>query len=163
MSDQTAEDTEGEEGEKKKGPPLMIIIGAAVVLLLGGGGAAYFFLFSGGGETTASENTEVVRQTYFYDLPIISVNLNSKGESKDMFLKVAVSLELADEAMVPNVETLMPRVLDTFQVYLREMRKSDLEGSGGIYRLKEELRRRVNLALFPTQVESIVFKEILVQ
>ncbi|MCZ4272707.1 flagellar basal body-associated FliL family protein [Maritalea porphyrae] len=162
MSDQTAEDTEGEEGEKKKGPPLMIIIGAAVVLLLGGG-AAYFFLFSGGGETTASENTEVVRQTYFYDLPIISVNLNSKGESKDMFLKVAVSLELADEAMVPNVETLMPRVLDTFQVYLREMRKSDLEGSGGIYRLKEELRRRVNLALFPTQVESIVFKEILVQ
>lgn len=163
MSDQTAEDTEGEEGEKKKGPPLMVIIGAAVVLLLGGGGAAYFFVFSGGGDTPAQGATEIARQTYFYDLPLISVNLNSKGESKELFLKMAVALELADEAMVPNVETLMPRVLDTFQVYLREMRKADLEGSAGIYRLKEELRRRVNLALFPTQIESIVFKEILVQ
>jgi len=163
MADDTAEDVDGEDSGKKKGPPMMIIIIGAVVLLLGGGAAAYFMLFSGGGESTATENQAAVRQTFFYDLPIISVNLNSKGEAKDLFLKMAVSLELADEAMVPNVEALMPRVLDTFQVYLREMRKSDLEGSGGIYRLKEELRRRVNLALFPTQIESIVFKEILVQ
>jgi len=162
MADDTAEDVDGEEGEKKKGPPMMIIIGAAVVVLLGGGAAAYF-LMSSGGEPSIEEQAATVRQTYFYDLQPISVNLNSKGEAKELFLKMAVSLELADEALVPNVEALMPRVLDTFQVYLREMRKSDLEGSGGIYRLKDELRRRVNLALFPTQVESIVFKEILVQ
>lgn len=163
MADQTAEDVEGEEGEKKKGPPLMIIIGAAVILLLGGGGAAYFFLFSGGGDDAATVQAEQVRQTYFHDLETITVNLNSKGESKELFLKVIVSLELADESLVPQVDAMMPRVLDTFQVYLRELRKSDLEGSAGIYRLKEELRRRVNLALFPTQVESIVFREILVQ
>ncbi|MGJ8527646.1 flagellar basal body-associated FliL family protein [Maritalea sp.] len=165
MADDTALDIDGEDGDegKKKGPPMMVIIGAAVVLLLGGGAAAYFLLFSGGGDETASEQTQQVRQTFFYDLPTITVNLNSKGESKDLFLKVVVALELADEAMVPNVEALMPRVLDTFQVYLRELRKADLDGSAGIYRLKEELRRRVNLSLFPTQVESIVFKEILVQ
>jgi flagellar FliL protein len=164
MVDQIAEDADGEEGEKKKGPPLMIIIGAAVVLLLGGGAAAYFLLFSGGGEgDAAAAQAEQVRQTYFHDLSIITVNLNSKGESKELFLKVAVSLELADESLVPQVEAMMPRVLDTFQVYMRELRKSDLEGSAGIYRLKEELRRRVNLALFPTQIEGIVFNEILVQ
>ncbi len=163
MADDTAQDIDGDEDDgKKKGPPMMIIIGAAVILLLGGA-AAYFLLFSGGGEEAAAEQTQQVRQTFFYDLPTITVNLNSKGEKKELFLKVLVSLELADEAMVPNVDALMPRVLDAFQVYLRELRKSDLEGSAGIYRLKEELRRRVNLALFPTQVESIVFKEILVQ
>jgi flagellar FliL protein len=53
--------------------------------------------------------------------------------------------------------------VDAFQVYLRELRKSDLEGSAGIYRLKEELQRRVNVAIYPAQVESILFKEILVQ
>jgi flagellar FliL protein len=164
MADQAADDIDGEGGEeKKKGPPLLIIIIAAVVLLAGGA-AAYFFLFAGGGdEEAAVDEAAQVRPTYFYDLPTITVNLNSKGESKDMFLKLVVSLELADETLVPNVEKLMPRVLDTFQVYLRELRKADLEGSAGIYRLKEELRRRVNLQLFPTQVESIVFKEILVQ
>ena len=163
MSDQTAEDVEGEGGEVKKSPPMLIIIIAAVVLLAGGGAAAYLFLFSGGGDEGGEAQVAEVRPTYFYDLPTITVNLNSKGESKDQFLKLVVSLELSDETLVPNVEKLMPRVLDTFQVYLRELRKADLEGSAGIYRLKEELRRRVNLQLFPTQVESIVFKEILVQ
>ena len=45
----------------------------------------------------------------------------------------------------------------------RELRKSDLEGSAGIYRLKEELRRRINVAIFPAQVDAILFKELLVQ
>ena len=54
-------------------------------------------------------------------------------------------------------------MVDAFQVYLRELRKSDLEGSAGIYRLKEELRRRVNLAIYPAKIDSILFKEILVQ
>jgi flagellar FliL protein len=57
----------------------------------------------------------------------------------------------------------MAKVVDAFQVYLRELRKSDLEGSAGVYRLKEELRRRVNIAIFPAQIDSILFKEILVQ
>jgi flagellar FliL protein len=57
----------------------------------------------------------------------------------------------------------MARVLDAFQVYLRELRRSDLEGSAGIYRLREELQRRVNLAVYPASVENILFKEILIQ
>ena len=57
----------------------------------------------------------------------------------------------------------MAKVVDAFQVYLRELRKSDLEGSAGIYRLKEELMRRVNVAIYPSHVDSILFKEILVQ
>jgi flagellar protein FliL len=62
-----------------------------------------------------------------------------------------------------SAAVLLPKVVDAFQVYLRELRKSDLEGSAGIYRLKEELRRRVNVAIYPLEVQSILFKEILVQ
>ena len=47
--------------------------------------------------------------------------------------------------MVEQITPVMPRVMDAFQTYLRELRPSDLDGSAGLYRLKEELTRRVNL------------------
>ena len=65
--------------------------------------------------------------------------------------------------MMTIIQPRLAKVMDAFQVYLRELRKSDLDGSAGIYRLKEELLRRVNVAIAPAQVENILFKEILVQ
>ena len=53
--------------------------------------------------------------------------------------------------------------MDAFQTYLREMRPSDLEGSAGLYRLRDELTRRVNLAVAPTKINAVLFKEIVVQ
>jgi flagellar FliL protein len=65
--------------------------------------------------------------------------------------------------MMLDIQPKLAKVIDAFQVYLRELRRSDLEGSAGIYRLREELRRRVNVAIFPASVESVLFREILVQ
>ena len=58
---------------------------------------------------------------------------------------------------------MLPRVLDAFQTYLREMRPTDLEGSAGLYRLRDELTRRVNLAVAPNRINAVLFKEIVVQ
>ena len=57
----------------------------------------------------------------------------------------------------------MPRVLDMFQLYLRELRSTDLDGSAGIFRLKEELLRRVNIEVHPHKVKRVLFKEIIIQ
>lgn len=165
MSDETEAAEDGDEqGEapKKGRRKLFIIAGAAAVVLLAGGAGAYFLLFAGKGGTEQAALAKV-KPTFFYDLPTITVNLNNDGKGADHFLKVTVSLELADKEMESAVVPRMPKVLDAFQVYLRELRRSDLEGSAGIYRLKEELRRRVNLAVYPAKVESILFKNILVQ
>ena len=91
------------------------------------------------------------------------VNLNNDGTGGNQFLKLTVALEVADESVMKAIQPRMAKVVDAFQVYLRELRKSDLEGSAGIYRLKEELRRRINVAIFPAQVDAILFKELLVQ
>lgn len=163
VDDKQVTETEGADGAggetqvKKSKKMLFIIVGAAAFVLLAGGAGAYFMFFSGGGETTEVAD---VNQFYDYDLPPMTVNLNS---DKPEFLKLTVSLELSDESMVELVEPRIGRVVDAFQVYLRELRRTDLEGSAGIYRLKEELRRRVNLAIYPAEVRGILFKEILVQ
>ncbi len=39
----------------------------------------------------------------------------------------------------------------------------DLNGSAGLFRLKEELTKRVNNAVAPHQVNAVLFKEIVVQ
>ena len=64
---------------------------------------------------------------------------------------------------VPRLQAVMPRIVDNFQVYLRELRVEDLRGSGGIYRLREELLARVNAAAAPIKVVDVLFKEMLVQ
>jgi flagellar FliL protein len=62
-----------------------------------------------------------------------------------------------------EIQPLMPRIMDAFQTYLRELRPTDLDGSAGLYRLKEELTRRVNDAVAPNRVTAVLFKEIVVQ
>jgi flagellar FliL protein len=145
---------------KKKLPIMLIAMVAAVVVLLGGGAAAYFLLFS---EPKPDEtHLAAVPETFIFNLPTMTVNLRGDGE-REQFMKLTVALEVANEEVMTEIQPRMAKLVDAFQVYLRELRKSDLEGSAGIYRLKEELRRRVNIAIFPAQVDSILFKEILVQ
>ena len=142
---------------------LVIFAAAAVVVLLGAGAALYFLVFAGSSASDPARAQAAAAQSFIFNLPTMTVNLNDDGAEGDQFLKLTIALEVADEEVMHEIQPRMAKVIDAFQVYLRELRKSDLEGSAGIYRLKEELRRRVNLAIFPAHVESILFKEILVQ
>jgi flagellar protein FliL len=156
------EDGEASAAKGKKKLPLMLIAGAVAVLVLGAGAASYFFFFAGSPESAEAHRLAELPDTFIFNLPTMTVNLKSEGEGES-FMKLTIALEVANEGMMEEIQPRMAKVIDAFQVYLRELRKSDLEGSAGIYRLEEELRRRVNVAIFPAQIESILFKEILVQ
>lgn len=161
-----AAEAEIEEGtpapaKRKLGRRILIVVVAAVVLLVAGG-IGYFLFFLAPKDPASEGHLAEVQDTFIFNLPPMTVNLNSDGDG-EQFMKLTVALEVADEETMLEIQPRMAKVVDAFQVYLRELRRSDLEGSAGIYRLKEELRRRVNVAIFPAQVESILFKEILVQ
>ena len=155
----------------KKGiPKLFIIIGAAAVVVLLGGAGLFMFLSAGSapaeGDAAHGEAGAVAgaaAHTFIFNLPPMIVNLNNDGTEAGAFMKLTVALEVANQEMMVAIQPSMAKVIDAFQVYLRELRRSDLEGSAGVYRLKEELLRRVNVAIYPNKVESILFKEILVQ
>jgi flagellar FliL protein len=159
---------------------LMFVVAPAVLVLALGVGA-YFFLFAGGEEQVAEGEggeaaahgeagahgeaaAENVPHPVFYDVPDILVNVSAGGE-KPAFLKLSVSLELEGEgeAAKAAIEPVIPRVVDQLQTYLRELRVEDLSGSAAMFRLKEELLRRVNLAIEPVKVKDVLFREMIVQ
>jgi len=102
------------------------------------------------------------KQIVFMDLPEMIVNLNT-GSRQSSFLKLRVSLELDDALLVPKLKALEPRIIDNFQIYLRDLRREDLDGSAGMARLKEELLMRINVAVRPARINDVLFNEILVQ
>jgi len=98
----------------------------------------------------------------FLTMEDLIVNLNSAGKHP-RFLKIAVKLEMENAEEQKKIEPLMPRVVDQFQMYLRELRVSDLRGTSGIYRMKIELLNRVRAVAPNVKVRDVLFQEILVQ
>jgi len=169
--DEGAETAESSAPVKSRMPGkkiIMFFVLPALVLLIASGLGAYYFGVLTTDETAESgkdgEHAEaaVVPAVVFYDLPEILVNLNSQGK-KEAYLKIRISLELENAEAPAAIEPLIPRVIDNFQVFLREMRPEDLSGSTGMIRLKEELMRRINLSVQPIKVRDVLFKEMLVQ
>ncbi len=152
---------QSKSGKKK----LIMLGGGGIALLLVAGAGLYFTGMLDrliGHQAPAAEAT-AVKPLVFFDLPDFLVNLNSAGNKKASFLKLSVSLELEKQEDTARLQTVMPRIVDNFQIYLRELRVEDLRGSGGIYRLREELLARVNAAVAPVKVSDVLFKEMLVQ
>ena len=170
-SEEISESSSSKGGSKKK---LILFIVLPFLLVVGAAGAVYFtglldpLLHSSSTPkeekkaAAADEKPKEVQAAVFYDLPEILVNLNTTGRRQN-FLKIRVSLELQSALDVTKIEAVMPRIIDNFQVYLRELRVEDLQGSAGMLRLREELLTRVNAAVKPAKVNDVLFKEMLVQ
>jgi flagellar FliL protein len=155
-----------------------VLIGAVVAVLALGGGAGYFFLkgkkaddqtvagaSGAGGDQRPAGQSGPKKPSAFLDLPEMTVNLAAGGGQLDrqQFLRMKIALEVGEQKVVTEIQPMLPRVMDTFQVFMRELRPQDLEGSAGLYRLKEEMTRRVNVAVYPARVDAILFKELMVQ
>jgi flagellar FliL protein len=161
---EAAEGEEGKEAPVKRKLPLKLIMMAAAGLVgigaIGGGG--YFFFFAGHAKPEAAAANQT-KPVVFLDMPDVLVNLSASGGDRTQYLKVKVTLELPDQTMSAQIQPVMPRLMDAFQTYLRELRPTDLDGSAGLYRLKEELTRRVNAAIAPSRINAVLFKEIVIQ
>ena len=160
---QNSEDSEAGDAAKPspRGRSRLVLAAALGVLVVGGAGG-YWFLAgrTGGAEAQAS----VAKPAAFIDIREMVVNLSPEpNQDRARFLKFRVALEVNDPKAVPGIQPYLPRIEDTFQVFVRELRASDLDGSAGIHRLREELLRRVNVAVYPGKVDAVLFKDIVVQ
>lgn len=178
--------------KKLSGKTLILFIVLPAVLVLGGGGAAAYMLFfkgggaeqhaeaeaghekaKGGGHGGEGEAGEPIpgpngttlsygEGVVFVSIPEMLVNVTGP-DGRPAFLKLRLTLEAPDDAAVTALTEHVPRVIDQFNTFLRELRTEDLAGSAGAYRLRLELLRRVNLAIAPAQISAVLIEEMLVQ
>jgi len=143
---------------------LKLVIAVVVVLATAVGGATwYFFLRHHGDEMHAENAAPPPKPPSYVEVPDMLVNLIGLPGERVQYLKVKLVLEVKEEKQIEAIKPTLPRVTDIFQTYLRELRPADLNGSAGLFRLKEELTRRVNAAVSPNQVTAVLFKEVVVQ
>ena len=156
------EEPEGEGAQPKRKLPLKLIAiaGAGLVVLAGGGFGAYAIFH---GKVEEKPAAPVVKPVAFFDVPDVMVNLSGATGERAQYLKLKIVLELPDQTMGAQIQPVMPRVMDAFQTYLRELRPADLDGSGGLYRMRDELTRRINTMIAPHRINAVLFKEVVVQ
>ncbi len=180
MTDQTATEepeveagADGEDGEgpaqgrRVPGKKLVLFIVLPFLLIGTAGGGIYASglldsLFGIEEQDGAAMAEEELGPSVYYEMPDMLVNLNTTGR-KVGYLKISVSLEVGSEEDFPRLDAVLPRIVDDFQVYLRELRVEDLRGSAGLQRLREELFMRVANAAAPTVVRDVLFRELLIQ
>lgn len=189
MSDDIiVEAKDGEAAAKPKGSKkkLMIIIGAAVLVLGGGGGGAAFFLMGsdkpaansaegehgeGAAEAEAEAEPEAEgegekgkdgKSAAYLDVPPLVVNLRS-ADGAARFLKIHFVLVPGKASTVEKLQGKLPLLIDAYQPFLRELRPEDLNGSGAVYRVKEELLVRATQTLGPDAVKDVLIQDLVQQ
>lgn len=168
------------------GAGAVVVLGggaAAAMLLLGGGGGSEAHAeeggeaaeeppavaASGGGESGSGSGsgafgtvTAGPNGVSYYNMPNMLADIQSQ-EGRPLHLALTLTFEVRTQRAVDALESNGPRLRDTFQSFLRELRPEDLQGSQGTYQLRQEIQRRVNLVIAPAQVESVLIQQMLIQ
>jgi flagellar FliL protein len=151
--------------------PGRIILVVAMLVIVGGSAGGFYFramlipmIWGAAGEAEPPPKRVIRPEDFAYcDLPDIMVTLDSRGSSSKHVVKLSVSLELDDRADQPRVQAYIPRVIDVFQVYIRQLSVEDVSGVPKIQQLRKDVLPRINAALEPAHVDDVLFREVLVQ
>ena len=166
MTDATAETPEPPAKSLKK--PLII----GLVLALLGAGAGYFAVTLGllpfgqaaapeGEEHAADDHAaapEPVPDVAFVALEPVVISLaRPKGVQH---LRFRAQLEV-EEAYRADVETLLPRVMDVMNSYLRALDPSDFADTAALTRLRAQLLRRIQIVTGQGRVRDLLIMDFL--
>ena len=157
----------GDVAPPKKGGKKLILLAVPVVLIAIVAGLWFSGILHGliGGKpkpAAMAVAAKIGAAPVYLDVPEIITNLNVPGR-RQSYLKLHAKLELGGPEDTVPVTAAMPRILDLFQTYLRDMRPEELRGSEGSYRLREELVGRASIAVAPAHIQDVLFEELIIQ
>ena len=163
MTDATAEESE----ESPKSSKMPLIIGLVLALVGGGGG---FFAASTGlilaPDSAAKEETldkeadtdATDRLSGIAFVPMEPLTISMPPSSSYKHLRFRGELEVA-EKYVSEVETVLPRIVDVLNSYLRAVEISDIEETAALTRLRSQMLRRVQIVTGPGRINDLLIME----
>ena len=172
MSDQPEDDKHaGGDGDGGKGGgkgggmvKLIAIVAVAVVVIAGGAAAAYFTGLldpllgrkAGSKVATIDLGTPVTHQ-----LPQIKADLKT-GKCSAPLIRTTIVIQI-NSTDLPRLQGSELRVVDSIRTYLRDQERQEMVGKAGTDKLRAGLTNVINNAIQPAQIQSILFKEFVLQ
>lgn len=95
-------------------------------------------------------------------MPMI-VALDSAKEGVNTFMKVDIGFEVLGPRGARAIEANKEKIIDIIHEYLSGLRKEDMQGTYGLYRLRREIMLRINTVISPMKVESVLLKDLIIQ
>lgn len=174
--------TDGEAAAPKKGGNMLMFILIPIMLIAGIAGGIFLAPMFGGGKEHKKEEAHEKKEGHeelseedqkkkealdpkniaFIPVPDLLVNLKS-NKQRPVFLKVSIVLEVHDPKLKEVIENLRPKMIDQFQIFLRDLDTADVTGASNLQRLRQELLVRVNNVTSPYKVQDVLIKDFLVQ
>lgn len=77
---------------------------------------------------------------------------------KDQVVKIKLSIELSKMEDITIIEALSAKLTDAVIAHTIELMPEEIDGSEGIYWLREELLYRMNLIAAPVKISNLNFK-----
>lgn len=99
--------------------------------------------------------------TVFFDLPELKTVIMNNGVSLNLRLKITLELSSIEDLHI--IEILSPKLNDIVLGHTIELRLEEINGTEGLYWLKEELLYRFNLAASPVKIKDLNFSVFEIQ
>ncbi len=147
---------EGEEPPKKSKKPLLL----GLVLLLVGAGGGFGLVASGmlggGGHEEAAMPVFSPEEVAFIPIEPLVISVGSPGQQRH--LRFQAQLEVTPGA-VTAVTTVLPRVLDVLNGYLRAVDMADIEDPSALVKLRAQMLRRIQIVVGDGMVTDLLISE----
>ncbi len=153
------------EGSTYKGKKILLLLVPMIIGIISATIYILFSLYSSSGTSTNDEHKATTEkggpEYYFIDMNNMIVTISSSADMKKNYLKLSLSMQVKTQDAETVINQKLPIINDSFQTFLKELRRADLSGSAGVIMLKAQLLKRVNAIIAPQEVLDILFKEII--
>lgn len=155
------------EKDVKKGSKLKWIVIATVVIVLGAGGfVGYRFLTQQGNAAAleeAPEETLPPEKKIVVPLQSYIVNLTDPLGASDRYLKINLSLAVAEEEDQQRINDNKTQISDALLLHLSSRSAQELMTAEGKIELKKALMLKMNQAIGAGVIEDVYFTEFVIQ
>jgi flagellar FliL protein len=163
-SEDLDDEEEGEGGNKNR--KIIFIFGGVVAVLILAGSAAFFMGYMDsllGRPATTAEVELPPPPAPPVNIPLPRKRADLKtGTCRAPFLHYELILE-ASVDYAREIEELTPKLMDAYQQFLRDQSREDLSGAKGAEMLRRELANITNEMIKPHRIESVIFKQFILQ
>ncbi len=155
-----SETEEGTAAPQKKSSIIPLTIG--LVLALAGGAGGFYVVWTGmvlgveSEEDQAEMSVDALPDVAFVPVDPITVSMNSRSENQHLRFRAQLEVPAKFKS---EVQSVLPRVVDVLNGYLRALEAGDLEDQFALTRLRGQMLRRVQIVTGRGRVSDLLIME----